>query len=90
MTTWLIALAGNGTARFSDDSGQEIHDIGAGNLALEYVEGKPPSGPLPKHEAARQAIQIATALEEAHPIGIIFRDLKPSNRMMAGKVQLSC
>jgi eukaryotic-like serine/threonine-protein kinase len=63
----------------------QLHDIGPDYLVLEYVEGKPLSSPLPEREAVRLAIQIATALEEAHGKGIIHRDLKPSNIMVTDK-----
>jgi len=63
----------------------QIFDIGNDYLVLEYVEGKPLSNPLPEKEAVRLAIQIATALEEAHQHGIIHRDLKPSNIMVTDK-----
>jgi len=63
----------------------QIHDIGDDYLVLEYVEGKPLSSPLPEQETVKLAIQIATALEEAHQHGIIHRDLKPSNIMVTDK-----
>jgi serine/threonine-protein kinase len=63
----------------------QLHDVGPDYLVLEYVEGKPLSSPLPEREAVRLAIQIATALEEAHRNGIIHRDLKPSNIMVTDK-----
>ena len=46
---------------------------------MEYVEGKPLSGPLRAEEAVKLALQIASALEEAHGKGILHRDLKPAN-----------
>ncbi len=63
----------------------QLHDIGPDYLVLEYVEGKALSSPLPEKEAVCLAIQIATALEEAHRNGIIHRDLKPSNIMVTDK-----
>jgi serine/threonine protein kinase/Tfp pilus assembly protein PilF len=63
----------------------QLFDIGEDYLVLEYVEGKPLSCPLSEREAVRLAIQIATALEEAHAKGIIHRDLKPSNIMVTDK-----
>src|SRR5512139_556960 len=63
----------------------QLFDIGPDYLVLEYVEGKPLSSPLAEREAVRLAIQIATALEEAHRNGIIHRDLKPSNIMVTDK-----
>jgi len=63
----------------------QINDIGPDYLVLEFVEGKPLSGPLPEKEAVGLAIQIASALEEAHQKGVIHRDLKPSNIMVTDK-----
>jgi eukaryotic-like serine/threonine-protein kinase len=57
----------------------QIHDVGPDYLVLEYIDGKPLTGPLPVEETVRLAIQIASALEEAHGRGILHRDLKPAN-----------
>jgi serine/threonine protein kinase len=57
----------------------QIHDIGPDYLVMEYVEGKPLSGPLRVEEALKLAVQIASAIEEAHSKGILHRDLKPDN-----------
>ncbi|HEY2017398.1 MAG TPA: protein kinase, partial [Bryobacteraceae bacterium] len=63
-----------------------LHDVGSEDgisyLVMEYVEGKPPEGPLPLAEALRLAIQIAAAIEAAHQKGIVHRDLKPSNILL--------
>ena len=56
-----------------------LHDVGPDYLVMEYVEGKPLSGPLPVEEAVRIALEIAEALEAAHRAGVIHRDLKPGN-----------
>ena len=45
----------------------QIYDVGSDYLVMEYVEGEPLKGPLPPEEAIRLAIQIAAALEAAHP-----------------------
>src|SRR5712692_255323 len=60
----------------------QIHDIGPDYLVLEYLEGEPLRGPVPPAEAVRLALQIASALEEAHRKGIFHRDLKPANIMV--------
>ena len=60
----------------------QIYDVGPDYLVLEYVEGQPLRGPLPADEAVRLALQIASALEEAHRHGILHRDLKPANIMV--------
>jgi len=57
----------------------QIFDIGQDYLVLEYVEGSPIRGPMKVEEAVKIAIQIASALEEAHGKGILHRDLKPGN-----------
>lgn len=67
----------------------QIYDVGAspsgfGYLVMEYIDGAPLRGPQPAGEAVRLAIQIASALEEAHARGIIHRDLKPANILVAG------
>src|SRR5271170_5411541 len=63
----------------------QIHDIGPDYLVLEYIDGKPLAGPLPVEETVRLAIQIASALGEAHQRGIIHRDLKPANILVTTK-----
>lgn len=57
----------------------QIFDIGPDYLVLEYIDGKPLQGPLPVEEAVGLALQISSALAEAHRRGIIHRDLKPAN-----------
>jgi len=63
----------------------QIYDVGPDYLVLEHIEGKPLQGPLPAPEAVRLAIQIASALEEAHGHGILHRDLKPANILITVK-----
>jgi len=68
----------------------QLYDIGPGYLVLEYIDGAPLRGPVAAPEAVRQAIQIARALEAAHDRGILHRDLKPTNVLIArdGTVKL--
>jgi len=63
----------------------QIYDIGPDFLVLEYIEGKPVSGPLGVQEAVKLALQIASAIEEAHSRGILHRDLKPANILVTAK-----
>jgi serine/threonine protein kinase len=59
-------------------------------LVMEYVDGETlsdrvrTSGPLEATEAARLLAQTADALVEAHALGIVHRDVKPSNILIAG------
>ena len=55
------------------------HADGVHALAMEYVQGASPQGPLPFDEAWKICSQIAEALEYAHDRGVIHRDLKPAN-----------
>jgi serine/threonine protein kinase len=48
-------------------------------IAMELVDGKTLTSPLPLTEVLRLASQIAEALETAHEKGITHRDLKPAN-----------
>ncbi len=64
----------------------QLYDVGPDYLVMEYIDGAPIKSPLPEQEAIRLAIQIASALEEAHSKGIIHRDLKPGNILITRKV----
>ena len=63
----------------------QIHDAGPDYLVLEFVEGVPLRGPLPPNDVVRLALQMASALEEAHGRGILHRDLKPDNILVTRK-----
>ena len=60
-----------------------LYDVGqhegSGYLVMEYIDGKPVSGPLPVDQAITYGIQICEALQAAHKKGIVHRDLKPAN-----------
>jgi serine/threonine protein kinase len=60
----------------------QLYDVGPDYLVMEYIDGKPLSGPLTVEEVQRLATQIAAALSEAHRRGILYRDLKPANIMI--------
>src|SRR6185503_6989391 len=57
----------------------QIYDVGPDYFVMEYIDGAPFRGPLAPVEAVRLAIQILSALEEAHSKNILHRDLKPAN-----------
>ena len=68
-----------------------IHEVGDDDgrhyIATEYIDGvtlrrKLASTQLQTHEVLDVAIQVASALEEAHTAGIVHRDIKPDNIMI--------
>lgn len=63
----------------------QIHDAGPDYLVLEFVEGVPVRGPLPPDDVVRLALQMASALEDAHARGILHRDIKPDNILLTRK-----
>ena len=76
-----------------------VHDVIDWNdepiIVMEYVEGtslkdRLEDGPLAVSDAIELAIQMASALEEAHRHDIVHRDLKPANVMItaAGTVKI--
>ncbi len=68
-----------------------IHEIGESDgthfIATEFIDGKTLSdyakaNPLNYKSALEIAIQVASALDEAHAAGIVHRDIKPDNIMV--------
>jgi serine/threonine-protein kinase len=69
-----------------------LHDVGQEGdvhfLVMEYLEGESladrlQKGKIPVDEALRYSIEIAGALDAAHRRGVVHRDLKPGNIMLA-------
>ncbi|MGW3679972.1 serine/threonine-protein kinase [Streptomyces prasinus] len=58
-------------------------------IAMRYVEGSDlrrlldREGPLPFRTALRIAVQVASALDAAHEHGLVHRDVKPGNILVA-------
>ena len=68
-----------------------IHEVGVDDghhyIATEFIDGvtlrrKMAATPLESPEILDVAIQVASALEEAHSAGIVHRDVKPDNIMV--------
>jgi serine/threonine-protein kinase len=81
-------------ARLRSEHVAKVHDVGhlengAPYMVMEYLSGADlgqvlkQRGPLPAHEAALYAIQVCSALAEAHSSGVIHRDLKPANLFLS-------
>jgi serine/threonine protein kinase len=76
------------------DAGEETVTDGNGDerqipfIIMEFVEGRLlkdiiAEGPLPIEEAVRIIGQVLTALEYSHRAGVVHRDIKPGNIMVA-------
>jgi serine/threonine-protein kinase len=59
-----------------------LYDVGPNYLVMEYIEGTPLKGPFSSEKAREIALQITSALVEAHRKGVIHRDLKPANILL--------
>jgi eukaryotic-like serine/threonine-protein kinase len=79
--------------RLNDPSVVTVYDVvqesGATYIVMELIQAPTLSdvvkerGPLPADQVAVLAEQLLSALEAAHQAGIIHRDVKPSNIMLA-------
>ena len=71
------------------DYGQEGDDLYY--IAMEYIEGRTlhralrEEGPLNEARTAHIAAQICRSLREAHGLGVVHRDLKPGNILLADR-----
>src|SRR5712691_11383570 len=84
-------------AKFNHPNIATIHDFdtqdGIDFLVMEYVKGATlaetlVSGPLPEQQVVVFGEQIARTLEDAHEAGVLHRDLKPGNIMVATRGQV--
>jgi len=72
----------------------EVGEVGENSfIVLQYVEGETLAarlerGPVDVREALAIATQIADALADAHAHGIVHRDVKPQNIMLAARDQV--
>lgn len=87
-------------ARISHPAVVTVHDVldhgGRPWIVMQYVDGPSladavASGPVVVKEAARIALQVLDALRAAHAAGVLHRDVKPGNVLLArdGRVLLT-
>ncbi|HEU4411217.1 MAG TPA: protein kinase [Polyangiaceae bacterium] len=83
---WAAKLRSRHTARVYD---ADVLDDGTPYIVMELLEGVSlgqhlrARGPLPVREAVGWALQVCSALDEAHGRGLVHRDLKPPNLFLA-------
>ncbi|WP_051114906.1 serine/threonine-protein kinase [Actinokineospora enzanensis] len=87
--------------RLNDPAVVTVYDVvqesGATYIVMELIQAPTLSdvirerGPLPQEQVAKVAEQLLSALDAAHQAGIVHRDVKPSNIMLAanGRVKLT-
>jgi len=61
----------------------QLYGVGPNYLVMEFVEGAPLKGPLPRAKALEYAGEILDALDAAHRKGVVHRDLKPANILVS-------
>ena len=88
-------------ARLSDPNVVAVYDVveeeGRPWIVMEFVRSRTladvvrQDGPLPYRQVAKIGLQVLAALEAAHPAGVLHRDVKPSNVLLAddGRVVLT-
>ncbi|MEU4394795.1 protein kinase [Kribbella sp. NPDC023855] len=88
-------------ARLSDPNVVAVYDVveeeGRPWIVMEFVKSRTladvvrQQGPLPYRQVAKIGLQVLAALEAAHPAGVLHRDVKPSNVLLAddGRVVLT-
>jgi serine/threonine protein kinase len=67
---------------FEIDQINDAHFIAAEFIDGQTLRGRLTGGPMKLNEALDVAIQVASALAEAHAAGIAHRDIKPENIML--------
>lgn len=85
-------------ARLDHPNIVSVHDRGAVGdqlwIAMQYVEGSDAAaalrtGPMPPARAVRVVAETAAALDYAHELGVLHRDVKPANILLAKPVGTS-
>ena len=68
----------------------QLYDVGPDYLVMEYVDGSPVTPPDSPRKLLDIAVQMSDGLAAAHAAGVVHRDLKPDNILIAreGKIKI--
>ncbi len=88
-TNRMLLREARAQARIEHEHACKVHEVGMDGdrpyIVMQYIAGESldrASARMTREEKVRTVQQVANALHEAHRLGIVHRDVKPSNIMI--------